>query len=249
MPRDSLSHKLFPQHLHTYRSHAMVVVTALALAPSVSSPIARDPAFAVPTQGILVDKPSKKQPRDNASRDTSAQPSTQASAQTLLTYGSLVSLHHNEVLVLSDTEPSRENWSHLLRDRVTGQATQMDEKLLGLVRTIAKRLNEQRTTELEKPQRSSGSAPREWSGRVEFVSGYRSWKLNEMLRKKGRNVASESQHTLGKAIDMRFDGLDPKQLVEVVEDLKWNGGIGYYPGTTDKFVHVDTGANRRWRGR
>jgi uncharacterized protein YcbK (DUF882 family) len=85
--------------------------------------------------------------------------------------------------------------------------------------------------------------------RVEIVSGYRSWKLNEMLRKKGRNVSSDSRHCLGQALDFRIEGLESKQLALKIEGLAWKGGLAYYPNDSDRFVHADVGPNRRWRGR
>ncbi len=88
--------------------------------------------------------------------------------------------------------------------------------------------------------------------RIELVSGYRSWKLNEMLRKKGHHVASHSQHSLGHACDFRIvppgaeRALDPLVVEKEIRDLGWQGGVGVYPTTADWFVHADVGANRRW---
>jgi Bacterial protein of unknown function (DUF882) len=149
-------------------------------------------------------------------------------AEPMPTRASLVSLHAHEILVLSETEPTQERFSKLLRDRVTGEAIEMAPRLLVLLRELT----------------SDGA-----SVRIEFISGYRSWKLNEMLRKKGHNVASRSQHSLGTAMDFRLEGLSSKQLAKEVERLKWRGGLAHYPGDTDRFVHADVGPNRRWRGR
>ncbi len=79
--------------------------------------------------------------------------------------------------------------------------------------------------------------------RVEVVSGYRSDKLNEGLRKKGRHVAARSQHVLGNAIDFRLVGVSAAQLLAWVTRFH-RGGIGFYPRSG--FVHVDTGRPRRW---
>lgn len=149
-------------------------------------------------------------------------------AESLPTLGTLVSLREHELLVLSETEPSEKQFSTLLRDRVTGDTVEMAPRLLALVRDVAKD---------------------EKVSRVEFISGYRSWKLNEMLRKKGRNVASQSQHSLGTAMDFRVEGMSAKELADAIEARRWKGGLAYYPGDTDRFVHADVGPNRRWRGR
>lgn len=81
--------------------------------------------------------------------------------------------------------------------------------------------------------------------RVELVSGYRSDKLNESLRKKGRHVAAHSQHTLGSAIDFRLVGVPDPLLFRWARAVH-EGGVGVYPRS--HFVHLDAGARRRWRG-
>jgi uncharacterized protein YcbK (DUF882 family) len=47
----------------------------------------------------------------------------------------------------------------------------------------------------------------------------------------------------GRAIDVRFTGLDTARLRKVAISLK-RGGIGYYPKSD--FVHLDTGRFRNW---
>jgi len=81
--------------------------------------------------------------------------------------------------------------------------------------------------------------------RVEIISGYRSDKLNEMLRKKGRHVAKHSQHTQGQAVDFRLVGVPTRVLLRYVRNVH-QGGIGFYPNS--EFVHVDVGPVRQWRG-
>ena len=78
-----------------------------------------------------------------------------------------------------------------------------------------------------------------------MISGYRSDKLNEHLRKKGRHVASQSQHVLGRAVDFRLVGVETAALQRFVR-ASHVGGIGYYPQSG--FVHVDAGPRRQWRG-
>lgn len=77
----------------------------------------------------------------------------------------------------------------------------------------------------------------------EVISAYRSEETNAMLHKRSKGVARNSQHVLGKAIDVRLRGLDLKQLHHTARELSL-GGVGYYPGSD--FVHVDTGRVRYW---
>jgi uncharacterized protein YcbK (DUF882 family) len=77
----------------------------------------------------------------------------------------------------------------------------------------------------------------------EVISAYRSKETNSYLRSRSRGVAQNSQHLLGKAIDVRLRGLDTRKLRDTALELKL-GGVGYYEKTD--FVHVDTGRVRRW---
>jgi uncharacterized protein YcbK (DUF882 family) len=77
----------------------------------------------------------------------------------------------------------------------------------------------------------------------EIISAYRSEETNALLHSRSKGVAKNSQHVLGKAIDVRLRGLDLERLRETARDLRL-GGVGYYPGSD--FVHVDTGRVRYW---
>jgi uncharacterized protein YcbK (DUF882 family) len=79
----------------------------------------------------------------------------------------------------------------------------------------------------------------------QIISGYRSPKTNAMLRSRSNGVAEHSQHTIGKAIDVRVEGVDLARLRDAALALG-AGGVGYYP--ISNFVHVDTGRVRQWRG-
>ena len=52
-----------------------------------------------------------------------------------------------------------------------------------------------------------------------------------------------SQHLLGKAIDVRLEGVQTAQLRDAAIRLQ-RGGVGYYEASD--FVHMDTGRVRRW---
>ena len=77
------------------------------------------------------------------------------------------------------------------------------------------------------------------------MSGYRSPKYNLMLRKKGHQVARESQHMQGTAVDFRVRGVTTESPARFRAGLHL-GGVGYYPRT--HFVHADTGKVRHWTG-
>ena len=125
----------------------------------------------------------------------------------------------------------------------------LEPRLLALLRTLA--------TKFTGPD---GGAPT-----IELVSGFRSPKLNEMMRKKGHHVASHSQHSLGHAVDFRIVvpcagaraampvcagavalALDPRAVERAIREEGWDGGVGVYTLTEDWFVHADVGPERSW---
>ncbi len=111
-----------------------------------------------------------------------------------------------------------------LRDHFTNQATNMDTRLVDVLRQVAGKFS---------------------ARRIEVVSGYRSPKYNLMLRKKGHQVARHSQHMEGHAVDFRIRGVATQQVLHYVKSLRL-GGVGFYPHS--QFVHSDTGPIRYWRG-
>jgi uncharacterized protein YcbK (DUF882 family) len=144
----------------------------------------------------------------------------------------LSQVHTAERIALdARSSPTQAEFDALLSDRSTGEQRALDTQLLVLLRALA--------------AQHPGS-------RIELVSGYRSWKLNEMLRKKGHHVASHSQHSLGHACDFRIVppsaevAIDPRVIEQEIRKLGWEGGVGVYPTTADWFVHADVGRNRRW---
>jgi len=146
------------------------------------------------------------------------------------TWATLVNVHTGEAIPLSSAEPTFDRFCEALADRTTAAKAPLDPRLLELLRQVA--------------IRNAGA-------RIELVSGYRSPKLNEMLRKKGHRVASHSQHSLGHAVDFRVIGLTPAQMKEAITKAGWDGGIGQYDQASDRFVHADVGPKREWyeRGR
>ena len=79
----------------------------------------------------------------------------------------------------------------------------------------------------------------------QIVSGYRTPTTQTMLRSRSSEVAENSVHTLGGAIDLYLDDVALVDLHAAALSLK-AGGVGYYPKTG--FIHVDTGRVRRWQG-
>ncbi|MCS7196672.1 MAG: DUF882 domain-containing protein [Aquificaceae bacterium] len=112
--------------------------------------------------------------------------------------------------------------NHLLRDHRSGEVTHIDLKLLDLLYLIT-RLSERE--------------------RIVVISGYRSPETNAYLHRKKRGVAKESYHSLGKAVDVRIEGMSLQSLRDIALSLR-AGGVGYYPRSG--FVHLDTGAFRYW---
>lgn len=80
---------------------------------------------------------------------------------------------------------------------------------------------------------------------IHVISGYRSPATNSLLRKRGRGVATKSQHTLGNALDFFIPGVSLRQLRNIGL-RKGLGGVGYYPKSGSPFVHMDTGRVRHW---
>jgi uncharacterized protein YcbK (DUF882 family) len=145
----------------------------------------------------------------------------------------LVQTHTDERVPLDEATPTHDRFAALLADRVTGERHAFDPRLLELLRSLAR----------HHP-----------AARFELVSGYRSPKLNETMRKKGHHVASHSQHSLGHAVDFRIvpagadRGIDPRVLEKEIRNEGWTGGVGVYPLSSDWFVHADVGPTRRWDG-
>jgi uncharacterized protein YcbK (DUF882 family) len=114
---------------------------------------------------------------------------------------------------------------HVLRDFRSDQAHNMDIDLLDILDTLY-----------------AGFGRR---GRFEVISGFRSARSNEALRRATTGVAKDSFHLYGRAIDVRLTSAMSTDLRDAALALG-AGGVGYYPASN--FVHIDTGAVRSWQG-
>lgn len=80
---------------------------------------------------------------------------------------------------------------------------------------------------------------------IQLISGYRSVKTNNMLRRTKGGQARKSQHSLGNAADVRFPDVPVKRLRNAGL-IRQYGGVGYYPTSSIPFVHLDVGRVRHW---
>jgi len=78
---------------------------------------------------------------------------------------------------------------------------------------------------------------------LHIISGYRTPKTNAMLRRRSGNVAKNSYHMRGMAVDVRVPGT-PTKTVRNLAKAQRSGGVGWYPRSG--FVHMDTGPIRYW---
>ncbi|MBW2408018.1 MAG: DUF882 domain-containing protein [Deltaproteobacteria bacterium] len=117
------------------------------------------------------------------------------------------------------------NINHIMRDFRAHDIKQIDTHLLDLLSAMSIKLKP------EKP--------------FHVISGYRSPETNAKLRKRGKGAAKNSYHIQGKAVDIRLPGYRTSVLRRTAHKLK-GGGVGYYPH--QKFVHIDVGPIRYWKG-
>lgn len=80
---------------------------------------------------------------------------------------------------------------------------------------------------------------------IYLISGYRSLKTNNKLRKTRGGQARRSRHILGMAADIHFPDIPIRELRETAL-IRERGGVGYYPTSGLPFVHIDVGRVRHW---
>jgi uncharacterized protein YcbK (DUF882 family) len=142
--------------------------------------------------------------------------------------GKLVNLYNSwtkEWLAIdAASPPPRATIDRFLRDHFTNKATAMEPRLVGLLLAAALRFH---------------------SDVVHIVSGFRHPKYNLILRKKGHQVARDSQHSHGNAIDFLIPGIATQALHSWAR-AQSAGGVGLY--AESGFIHMDTGPVRTWSG-
>ena len=131
---------------------------------------------------------------------------------------------HEWLAVDPSAPPPAAEIDEFLRDHYTNKPTHMDPKLVQIVVSAAQKFK----CEI-----------------ADVVSGFRHPKYNLILRKKGHQVARDSQHTLGHAIDFFLPNVTTEELHAWAKAQKL-GGVGIY--LESGFVHMDTGPIRFWSG-
>lgn len=138
-------------------------------------------------------------------------------------------LHTGEKLSLAYFEKGKyitdalKEIDNVLRDHRTDEVHSIDPNLLNYLYKL------QITLDTKKP--------------IDIISGYRSAATNAKLHAKSSGVAKKSKHMLGKAIDIRIDGVESHHIRDAAIELR-QGGVGYY--SRSNFVHLDTGRFRHW---
>jgi uncharacterized protein YcbK (DUF882 family) len=123
--------------------------------------------------------------------------------------------------------PAQATIDRFLRDHFTNMSTTMEPRLIGILVAAAQSFK---------------------SPTITVVSGFRHPKYNLILRKKGHQVARDSQHTHGNAVDFYVPPQSPARTREMQAWAKSQkiGGVGLY--LESGFVHMDTGKIRFWSG-
>lgn len=110
-----------------------------------------------------------------------------------------------------------------MRDFRTGDVKTIDPRLLNILYLLNRRVESKES--------------------ILVLSGFRSKKTNDMLRKTTEGVARRSFHMAGRAIDIRIPKIASTDVQKAALTLG-GGGVGYYPRSN--FVHLDTGPVRTW---
>jgi len=131
---------------------------------------------------------------------------------------------HEWLAVDAATAPKAATVNRFLRDHFTNQPTTMEPKLIGFVAAAATKFR---------------------SDIAIIVSAFRHPKYNLILRKKGRQVARDSAHSHGNAVDFYLPRTATMTLHGWAKEQS-AGGVGLY--LESGFVHMDTGKVRYWSG-
>lgn len=131
---------------------------------------------------------------------------------------------HEWLALAADEKPAKDLFERFLRDHYTNSPGPMVAELRDLLMSAAKHFKRDR---------------------VFVVSAFRHPKYNLLLRKKGHQVARDSHHTKGNAVDFHLPGVEVGKLHAWALEQK-RGGVGLY--RQSGFIHMDVGPVRSWEG-
>jgi hypothetical protein len=131
---------------------------------------------------------------------------------------------HEWLAVVPGPPPPQPTIDRFLRDHYTNQPSHMEARLVEILIAAAQSFR---------------------ADTAYVVSAFRHPKYNLLLRKKGHQVARDSNHTKGIAVDFYLPNI-PLNRLHAWAKQQAIGGVGLYPES--KFVHMDTGPIRFWSG-
>jgi uncharacterized protein YcbK (DUF882 family) len=114
----------------------------------------------------------------------------------------------------------------LFRDRHENVAGRIDPELIDFLVDIRTRLNLPTNVTFD------------------ILSGYRTAATNHTLAKRNGNVATESLHMHGWAVDFRIGGVNGCAIAAIAKTMQRGAAVCY---RRDNHVHVDLGNIRQWR--
>jgi hypothetical protein len=201
----------------------LAALAALALALTLAAAPAGARADAAPSPAAdAAPRPKKDRERAGKGRCNRAAPRPGTRPARLV---NLYNSWTHEWLAIVPGEPvPRATLDRFLRDHYTNQPAAMEPKLLDVLLGAARFFK---------------------SDTAIVVSAFRHPKYNLLLRKKGHQVARDSNHTKGVAVDFYIPKIDTRRLHAWARDQKI-GGVGLY--LASQFVHMDTGPIRFWSG-
>jgi uncharacterized protein YcbK (DUF882 family) len=115
--------------------------------------------------------------------------------------------------------------NHLFRDRHANAEKEIDPELIDFLVDIRTRLALPTTVVFE------------------ILCGYRTPETNAIMAYQNSQVAKESLHMYGWAVDFRIPDVSGSAIAEVAKTMQ-RGGVSFYP--SDNHVHVDLGNIRTW---
>jgi hypothetical protein len=195
----------------------MTRALALALALALAAP---SPSAASPSDPAA---PSKKD-RERAAKSPRKLAPPRPGAKPARLVNLFNAWTHEWLAVAPGAPPPRATLDRFLRDHYTNVPTTMEPKLLDVLLAAAQDFR---------------------SDVVMVVSAYRHPKYNLILRKKGHQVARDSNHTKGNAVDFYIPKVATTRLHAWAKARKL-GGVGLY--LSSGFIHMDTGPIRFWSG-